>query len=203
MEKFRQVILSLCVILFSSAGFADDLIIDKSTGKSFPREISFEAKDKKYDLQATGVATRKKLIIKVYSIASYLQKGAANPSSDKLRVILSDDNAKQLTLKWARDVNSSQIRSAFEESLHKVFPNPQYTQQQQPINDFLALFTTGAKGGDEYALRWTPGGDVAVLSNGKLLGTIVGNATFAKGLWQIWFGDKSVVDRDALLSQLK
>jgi hypothetical protein len=187
-------LLTLYACAFAAGAFAEETIVDKSTNISFPREVSFDFNGKHFQLEATGVATRKKFIVKVYSIASYLQKGAAG---DKLQAILSDDNAKQLTMKWARDATASQIQDAYKESFQKVFGS-QYAMVQNDIDSFIQLFNKGAVKGDEFVLRWIPGGDVEVLINGTKVGSMA-NPAFAKGLWLVWFGDKSPVDKNELL----
>lgn len=194
--------LALCSSLFVVAAHAEDTIVDKSTGLSFPREVTFDIDGKAYQLQATGVATRKKLIIKVYSIASYLQKGASGAAGDKFERIMSDENAKQLTMKYVREVTPTQIKDAFLDSFKRVFPGQQYTQMQADITNFLQLFSQPLHKGDETTLRWAPGGTVEVLLNDKKVGSL-NNAAFAQGLWNIWFGNNSIVDRNDLVSQLK
>lgn len=176
----------------------EDTIVDKSTGESFPATVSFEANGKTYQLAATGVATRKKLIIKVYSIASYLQKGVPNAAGDGLSAIMSDDNAKQLTIKWVRGVGPDQVRESYQEAFHKVLSEQEYAQEKGVLDQFLQFFSAGANKGDEFVFRWIPGGTVDVLINSKKIGSIT-NKVVAKALWSVWFGEKSVVDRDLLL----
>jgi hypothetical protein len=191
--------IALCACLCSLNLFAQDNVTDRATGISFPREVSFESKGKNYQLQATGVATRKKLIIKVYSIASYLQKDAQGGPS-VLDQILSDENAKQLSMKYVRNVNVNQIQDAFRDSFKKVFQGQEGNPQLQgTIETFLRLFNQGVSSGDEYVFRWLPGGVVDVLINGNRVGGVT-NAAFAKGLWEIWLGSNSIVRRDDLLS---
>lgn len=197
----RFSVYGLCTLmsacLLSVGLYAQDNIVDNSTHETFPKEVSFESNGKQYQLQATGVATRKKLIVKVYSIASYLQKGAGG--GDILQAILSDDNAKQLTMKWVRDVGVDKVQEAYKESFHKVFSGQEYAALAGDINQFLQFFNENAHAGDEYILRWLPGGYVEVLINGKKVGSLT-NKEFAKGLWNIWFGPKSVVNRNDLVS---
>lgn len=198
--KLAAAGLWIATIFFTSGLLGENTIVDTSTKETFPSEVSFDQGGKHYDLEATGVATRKKLIIKVYSLASYLQKGAASTKDDRLAAILSDDNAKQLTMKWVRDVGPEQVKESYQEAFHKVFSEQAYAQQKNNIDDFLKIFLVGAKKGDIFILRWAPGGYVEALINGKTAGTVT-NKEFAQGLWKIWFGDNSVVNRSNLLSQ--
>jgi hypothetical protein len=181
---------------------AEETITDSSTKLSFPKEVSFDYEGKSYKLEATGVATRKKLIIKVYSIAHYLQQEALKSGDDKMQAIMSDDFAKQFTMKWVRDVTSSQQRDGFQESLHKVFTKEQYVQLEKEISTFLNFFSQNAQKGDEYVIRWIPGGHIEVDLNGKKAGIITHKA-FAEGVWNIWFGNTGVVNKNDLISLLQ
>lgn len=174
-------------------------ITDKATGVTFPSSVTFDYSGKSYDLDVTGVATRKKLIIKVYSIAHYLQKGV---KGDPLQEIMSDKNAKQFTIKWVYATTKDKIRGAYEESLQKVFSQEQYSKLQPEIQKFLQYFNQDSKKGDEYILRWIPGGHLEVVLNGNKAGAI-DNADFVKGIWNIWLGQNSVVDRSQLLSLVR
>jgi len=174
----------MCIFSFCSAE-----VVDEATGESFPEQVSFDYKGKSYTLDATGVSTRKKLIFKVYSIASYLEKGG---SGDKFEQVMNPDLAKQLTMKWVRDVNAAKVQDGFKSSL---------VSNQAPISEtgqFISFFGD-VKKGDETVLRYIPGGIVEVLVNGATAGTIE-NQEFANALWLIWFGDGSVVKRDQLVS---
>ena len=114
MFKFLKI-LTLSACLFSVGGFAE--ITDESTGEIFPSEVIFKNGGKDYHLQATGVATRKKLIVKVYSIASYLEDPATAVGADKFQVFTTDGKAKQLSMKWVHDVDVTRIQDAYKEGI--------------------------------------------------------------------------------------
>jgi hypothetical protein len=204
----KTLALCLCTFFFcisSVVTYAADDIKDSSTGETFPSRVSFEHDGKQYKLNTTGVATRKKFFVKVYSIASYLQEGVTPSGSstlDKVQAILNDQNAKQLTFKWVHDVSAAKVQEAFNESLKSAIPEADYAQLQGDVNKFLQFYNQEVHKGDEHFLRWLPGGYIEVILNGKKAGSIT-NTELAKGLWSIWFGPKSVVDRDSLLSSLK
>lgn len=193
----KSMILS-CLALFCAFTLHAD-VTDETTGISFPSEVSFDYEGKTYDLDITGVSTRKKLIIKVYSVAHYLQKDANG--EDKIEKILSDENAKQLTIKWARNVPLEKIQSGYHESFKNAIQHPN-AKQQENIDTFVAFFTQEANKGDEHVIRWIPKGIIELEINGNKAGTIT-DPEFAKGLWNIWFGTKSVVNKDKLMSDLK
>lgn len=192
-------------LLFSFVSFclfAQGEIRDNGTGEAFPLEVSIEHGGRTFPLQATGVATRKKFFFKIYSVASYLQKGAYNGQSDKFQPIMQDENAKQLTLKFVRGLDAAKVKDAYEESFKNTLSESQYNQLKGEINKFLQFIDHDVNKGDVYILRWLPGGYVEVLFNGKSSGSIT-NKDFAKGLWNIYFGPNSVVDRNSLVSRLQ
>lgn len=160
---------------------------DKATGLTFPEHVTFNFEGKDYQLTATGVATRKKFMFKVYSVAHYLQEGG------QTKEILNDHFAKQLTIKWARNVPASKIQEGYQESLGDT---------QGDAGKFISFFNQDAKAGDEYILRWIPEGNLEVLINGSEVGMIK-NGAFAKRVWEIWFGSKNIVDKNALMSFIK
>lgn len=188
----RFLILGLA--LFASV--AAENMVDKNTGEEFPKEVTFTQNGKTYNLTGTGVATRKKFFVKVYSIASYIQNGA-KAGSDKYATLLQDDLAKQLTLKWVHVADAKRVVEGYNESFKNVLSDADFSRLKGEIDHFVQFFNHDIREGEEQVLRWLPGGDVEVLINGKSLGHIQDPA-FAKGLWNIWFGPKSVVDRNQL-----
>lgn len=195
----KLTLLSCLAVFFAFNLHAQNEITDKATGESFPASVSFESQGKNYQLDATGVSTRKKLVFKVYSVAHYLQKDAAN-GKDLLQAIMDDANAKQLTIKWVRDVPAEKVREGYEESFKTAISEPAHAKLQNEIKTYLGFFNQNVKKGDVHVIRWIPGGIIEVQIDGKTVGTII-NPEFAKGVWDIWFGAKSVVNRDQLLSR--
>lgn len=198
MKTYVLCALALTATLFAGSSHAANDITDKATGISFPEHVTFISNEKEYQLQATGVATRKKMVIKVYSVAHYLQDGV-KAGEDKIGTILNDDYAKQLTLKWAREVPADKIQETFKESLKNSIAPSSSGSIQEDINKFISFFGQDAKKGEELILRWIPGGTIEVVINGEEAGTI-SNVEFAKGLWNIWFGPHSVVNSNNLIS---
>jgi hypothetical protein len=168
---------------------------DKATGKSFPKDVSFTAQGKTFKLAGTGVSTRKKFFVKVYSIASYIEDPASVKSGDVFNNIINSKKAKQLSIIWVRDIEAKKVQDGFVESLGKAGAS------QQDTDKFVKLFGN-VKNGDSHTIRSLPDGSVTVSYNGEDKGSIKSEA-FAKALWSIWFGKDSVVKRDQLVSLLK
>jgi hypothetical protein len=198
----KRLILNVCLcslVFVSSSLFAEGKEIkDNSTGISFPSEVSFDSNGKTYQLQATGVATRKKFFVKVYSVASYLQDATAK-TANIAEEILNPNKAKQLTMKWVREAPINKVQEGYIESFQNSLQPQAFNSLQNDINTFVLYFNQPVKAGDEHVLRWIPTDTIEVIINGKKVGEIK-NEQFAKSLWTIWFGPRSVVNKDALLS---
>src|SRR5262245_16792902 len=122
MSIFKGLTLLLCAAAFgvyaqAARPMTQDVITDRTTGVTFPAQVSFTHDGTTYRLQATGVAKRKKFFVKVYSVASYLQADAMQRGGDILAAILQNDTAKQLTMKWVRGVEAARVQDGYRESL--------------------------------------------------------------------------------------
>lgn len=197
---FKLLTLFLCFL--SLCVFADAEIRDASTGVAFPSNITFGNQGNQFRLHATGIATRKKFFVKVYSIASYLQDGAEQGGMDKFQAIMQPNKAKQLSIKWLHDASAEQVQNGYRESFNKALSESQSNLLQNEIGKFIHFFNQNIQKGDEHILRMFPDGSVEVMINGSKVGTIT-NPEFGKGLWNIWFGERSVVDRNNLVSQMR
>lgn len=199
----RALIFASCTLFLSLASVAlfaqTEEIRDSSTGSFFPREVTVTYEGKSYTLQATGVATRKKFFVKVYSVAHYLQKDAFPVNGDKFAEILTDGKAKQLTIKWVHKADAKKVQEGYLESFKNSLTAEEFTGLKSKIEQYAHFFAADVQKGDEHILRWFPGGTIEVVINGEKAGSITDPA-FAKGLWSLWFGDKSVVDRNQLIS---
>lgn len=198
MSKFLGALLVITGSLFWQGDLS--AIQDTSTGQSFPDEVSFDYNGKAYNLEATGVSTRKKFFVKVYSVAHYLQKAEEGSRSDVMDQIFDDNRAKQLTLKWVRSGGSKKVQDGYHESFEKVLGGREYGALRNEINQYVSWFGD-VNSGEEHVIRWIPGGIIDVYINGQHKGTIT-NEKFAKAVWEIWLGRKSVVNRNQLVARL-
>lgn len=199
MMHWKLSLLALvCLFAFSVGLYSVDEIKDAATNVTFPKTVTFDYQGKNYTLQNTGVSTRKKFFIKVYSIASYIQDAAQLKGGNVFKNILDSKNAKQLTFIWVRNVEQKRVRDGYQESLDKVIPKGTLAAE---IDKFVNFFGD-VKTNDKHIIRWLPDGTVTIQINGTDRGDIK-SEDFAKALWAVWFGDHSVVSRNQLVSELK
>lgn len=168
----------------------------------FPSQVSFDHGGKKYPLEQTGVATRKKFMVKVYYVASYLENGIVTDKANAFDQILQDNKAKQLTLRFVHEASAAKVKEGYEDSFSKVLQGVEYNKLKKEIDTYIGFFNVDVKVGDEQVIRWIPGGTIEVILNGTSAGTIT-NAAFAKALFSIWFGPNSIVKREDLIALIK
>ena len=193
----QKTAILLILILSSLFTFAEDTLKDTTTHIEFPMEITAEANGKQISLIATGVATRSKFFIKIYSIAHYFQEPLPSKAVF-FEEVFKPEKAKQFIIVWVRDVPSSNIQEAFRESFEKTIPREQYTKLHPDIETFLSFFNVNAKEKDQYTLLWI-GDTLNVGINGQKKGELT-NPELAAAIWGVWLGPKSVVNRSRLLS---
>lgn len=200
----KKLSVFLFTLLFCGAALnlqAKEEITDKGSGEIFDRAATFSADGKNYDLQATGSALRRKFVVKVYAVTHYFQDGITF-TGDKFEQIINEDKAKQFTFKWLRGATVDQVQSGYLESFKAALSDADRQALDKDIKDFVGFYNQPVQKGDVHHVRWIPGGTIEVEVNGNKVGTIK-NPTFAKALWSIWFGPKSVVNRDDLIALIK
>ena len=204
MKNFN-ILFILCVffigIFYSSILSQQETIEESSTGKIFPKEVSFNYKGDDYNLTATGTAVRKKFIFKVYGMVHYMQNAPSGSSKEIFSAILKDNYAKQITMDFTRNVGADKIKDAFQSGFTKNASKEELSNIQPLINQFLEYFNSEVKKNEQYILRWLPSGTVISIIQGTEYPPI-SDVTFARVLWTIWFGNDSIVNRNDLISLL-
>jgi hypothetical protein len=187
------------VVLFAAAARSQQTITEPSTEKSFASTVTYAHGGKDYALTATGTAVRKKLMFRVYGMVHYMQDPLHGPRESVYKDILTDGKAKQITMNFARDVTSAQITDAYRDGFKENATKEEMASLQPVLNKFLGYFTEPVKENDIFTLRWIPGGTIVPIIRGKEFEALT-NATFARVLWSIWFGEDSIVDREDLVA---
>jgi hypothetical protein len=189
-------------LLFASTTllFAQETVKENSTGKSFPTAISVSHGGKNLPLTLTGTTVRKKLIVKVYAIAHYMQDPPNGKESEIYPAVLSDGKAKQLTMEFVREVGKDKIQGAYRDGFEENATKEELKAISPLVEQFVGYFTGDVKENDRFIVRWLPGNVVQAQVQGTEKPAIT-NATFARVLWSIWFGEDSIVDREELVSR--
>lgn len=156
--------------------------------------VSFAEKDGTSSLLGIGVRTRTMLKVKVYAIGLYVDDAAlAGPlaahkgkttSPDFYRDLVWGDFPKHVVLKFTRDVSTSQIQGAFRE----VLPGANKAR----VDAFVSYFGD-TEVGQEYVIRWAPGGTLETTVVGAAKPPIA-DKDFAAAVFGIWLGEKPIQD---------
>lgn len=199
--NLRSLAVLVCILVISAPLlFAQESIKENSTGKMFPAIITVTHAGKTLPLTLTGTAVRKKIIVKVYAIAHYMQDPPAGKEADLYAAVLTDGKAKQLTMEFVREVGKDQIRGAYRDGFEENSTKDELKAIAPLVEQFLGCFTEDVKENDRFIVRWLPGGVVQVQVQGTEKPAIT-DATFARVLWSIWFGEDSIIDREDLVSR--
>jgi hypothetical protein len=185
---------------FAHRCFADDVIQDPATKQFFPSTVTFHSSEgDELSLQVTGTATRSKFFVKIYTIAHYMQGPFKGNRTELFNEILTVDSPKQATVRWVYEIEGKKIKDGYLDSFQKVLTSEQMNALSMPIDAFLALVQQDVKIKSEHIFRWLPGELVEVFFEGEKIGTIK-HPGFPQALWSIWFAQKSVVNRNELIS---
>ena len=183
-------------LLLSTPVFAES-VTEPKTG------VAFEAHRGNMTLTGLGLRTKTFLKVKVYVIGLYVADSAlpglkAKASSpDVYKDLIWGDFPKELQLKLVRDVTAAQMQEAIHEAL-----TPQNADKAR-TEAFIGYFGD-IKEGQDYVLRWAPGGTLETIAVGQAKPKIE-DKNFAAAVFAIWLGDKPIQEdiKPALVSRLK
>ena len=199
---FGVVILVCAVLAFGVFAQQEDQARGQSIESFFPREVRFEDNGKAYDLHMTGASTRKKFFVTVYHVAHYMEPVEGQHSSEsKFQEVMRANKVKQLTMRWSRNLEAEKVQEGYRQSFKNALEGHS-NHVQNEINQYIQFFSDDVKKNDEHQLRWIPEGKIEVIINGGAP-KVIDNKEFAQVLWSIWFGNKSVVNREQLVALMR
>ncbi|WP_435017452.1 chalcone isomerase family protein [Tundrisphaera sp. TA3] len=170
-----------------------------SGAAGYPATVFADIGGKSVRLSLTGSALRTKYLLRVYSVASYVQEGVSVRSADSLAKI---DAAKLLHLIFERDVDGATMAAAFRDSIGMSFPAPAFASELSQLErHFLA---NPVKQGDHIRLTHVPGTGLGVQVNQKPTMLIRG-VGFAQAAWGTYLGPNNlgVALKEGLSSRLR
>jgi len=169
--------------------------------------VRFAAKKGDLSLLGVGLRTRTVFRVKVYAIGLYVadsalsgplaaHKGALG-SPAFYRDLVGGDFAKEVQLKFTRDVDQATIQEAMRDALAGA--------NRARVDAFVGYFPE-IKTGQECLIRWAPGGTLETVMAGAAKPPIADRG-FAAAVFAVWLGEtpiqedikKGLVSRAALL----
>jgi hypothetical protein len=149
-------------------------------GVNFPEQTQIQTSPLK--LNGLGLRQATMLKINVYVAALYV----AQPSTDA-NAILASNTPKQLVLHFVRDVDSADLKEAWEEGFanNAKAQLPALKERIEKLKGWMV----DMKSGQKLTFTHKPGAGIEVDVNGAVKGTIEGD-DFAKAFLAIWLGAK-------------
>jgi len=164
----------------------EEEIVEPRTG------VHFTTRQGDLSLLGVGVRTKSIFRIKVYTIGLYVADAAlAGPlavhkgkldTPEFYRDLVWGDFEKQINMRFLRDVTREQVQQNFRESLPQVNP---------ARLDVFASHMIAMKAGQEYVIRWAPGG-ILETSFGGQPNTPIADKDFAAAVFGIWLGETPI-----------
>jgi hypothetical protein len=149
-------------------------------GVNFPEQTTVQASP--LTLNGLGLRQATMLKINVYVAALYVAQKSADANA-----ILAANTPKQLVLHFVRDVDSKDLKEAWEEGFEHN------AKAQMPVLkeriEKLKAWMVDMKSGQKLTFTHKPGVGIEVDVNGTMKGTIEGD-DFAKAFLSIWLGAK-------------
>ncbi len=170
MRRIATVLVMVAMV--ASLGMAAEL-----AGVKVPDQVTIEGTT----LHLNGLGLRKKLWIKVYVGALYLE----HPTHSAPQ-ILKDEGFKRMEMHFLTSkATKKRLDSAWDEDFEANSPG-QYEALKPKIEQLKSYFRD-MKPGDVVTFTFTPDGNTKVELNGQEKGTISGKE-FAKALLRVWLG---------------
>ncbi len=184
----RLLIAVLTVALAFGAATAGEMVGVDGSSARFPVAIEAQAAGHPVRLTLTGAALRKKAFLKLYTIASYLQDGVAAKTADQLAAA---DGVKVLVLVMEMDVAGQDIVDGMRSGVRLNHPADAFAPELAQIGQFLR--GKRLEKGDRVTLIAAPGTGLRCQVAGKA-DAVVGDAAFARAVWDIYLGRRNVSD---------
>jgi hypothetical protein len=164
----------------------EEEVVEPRTG------VHFTTRRADLSLLGVGVRTKSLFRVKVYAIGLYVADSAlAGPlaahkgkldSPEFYRDVIWGDFDKLIVMKFLRDVTREQVQQNFRDSLPSVNP---------ARLDVFAAHMVATKQGQEYVIRWTPGGVLETSFAGQA-NTPIADKDFAAAVFGIWLGENPI-----------
>jgi hypothetical protein len=191
----------LCVLVGARPAYAVEASPVQDSDGAFSESLTVDYNNQLRALRQTGQTVRRQYLLQIYSMAHYLEDAPMDPGESIYAAMVESRGIKQITMVFLRNVRGSQIRDSLSSSLRSNAGQDRYAVLQPDIDRFMSAIDSDVERGDEFVLRWYPDGTMDSIFQGNTISSIK-NAELARSMWAIWFGEKSVVDRAALIDRL-
>ena len=164
----------------------EEEVVEPRTG------VHFTTRQADLSLLGVGVRTKSIFRVKVYAIGLYVADAAlAGPlavhkgkfdTPEFYRDLVWGDFEKQINMRFVRNATRAEVQAAFREALPQV--------NRARLDEFAAHFVDTRKG-DEWVLRWAPGGVLETSFAGQP-NTPIADKDFAAAVFGIWLREDPI-----------
>ncbi len=197
MRLARAFFIALAVCMGATA-LAGDTVGVNGSNVQYPTSKTATLGDKQFEQKLTGAAMRKKAIINVYTIGSFIVNEFKGTTPEDLA---SADVVKQLHLVMERDCNGGDMARAFETGIRNNYPN-EFNEELRKLTSLIAGHNVVK--GDQVWITNIPGYGLHFNLVGKKQ-EYVPSVKFSKAVWEIYLGPKNVGEavKKGLVSRLQ
>lgn len=209
------ILASIVLFGFALISLGQGKVKEDSTGLMFDKAIKFSNENGAPAMLCSGTGVRKKVIVKVYGAAVYIEPVEAKkvlgkyipkqkPEDMEDFVEELGENAqfwtdfiggsfhKIILMRFVRDVGSDNITGAYKDAF-KAYLKDNSDETKKSVAAFLDFFKDEIKEGQDMTLRFAPDGTIMVEYAGKDRGSIK-SSNVAKALLTNWFGSDPIAD---------
>ena len=200
---FKSIILYFAFISVVQSG---NNFSEKQDKEIIPDTITVEYDNEQLELYLTGLTVRRKFFLNIYTMAHYIEQqpiiiNAGDSDKQIYKNILQNNSAKQISMIFMRKLSAKQIQRSLRSGLIKNSNEDDYLKILPQVEEFMQAINGNVNKNDEFIIRRFPDGTIVSLFKGKQI-SLIKDKIFAETLWAIWFGEFSVVNRQALIKEL-
>lgn len=190
-----------------------DTVKEPESGHHYLLETTALGTKQAVKITGTGIREKTVFAVNVYSFALYIDQAKATEllakwkgktakelqKDDALYTALLDDRLlKELRLRFCRDVDADDVRSAFEDSLEprilefKKVEAGTKAEKLAVLAEFRKLFTLDkVKNGNELRFAWHPGGKLHTSINGEVQ-AVIESPALCWAMFDVFLGKKPI-----------
>jgi hypothetical protein len=172
--------------LIGTAAFAVEMVAVPGSRIQFPASIEAAVAGKKVPMVLTGAAVRRRFLVTVYTLASYVQDGVQIKTADDLA---STTSPKRLELVMERDVHGKDMAEAFETAIRANYPAPMFGEEMKTLVQLVQKETLHKD--DHVLLTYLPevGLECQIVNKSDFT---IRNVSFARAVWDIYLGKNNL-----------
>ncbi|MFO0877403.1 MAG: chalcone isomerase family protein [Gemmataceae bacterium] len=180
--------LTTAVLLAGSTLLAAEMVGVPGSATRFPSEVEAPIGGKSVKLRLTGTAIRSRLLVNVYSLASYVQADATIRSAEALA---DADTPKRLHLTMERTVDGRDLAEAFRSAIRMNHAEPNFSEEITSLSQYMR--SSSVRKGENILLTHIPGIGLQINVAGKA-DFLIKNVEFSKAVWEIYLGSRNLGD---------